>query len=134
MANPAPIHEWCANRHERSADTEILPSSRMFNVRHGAYRVNGRVVATIAGPDSYVILWDNGLVEWLCKDNLVGYKRCYMKWWCKSSLSTLQRKIARLRTKKLHLRTQEWIAEHERIHDKKSQEVDFLDGTEFVWR
>ena len=95
--------------------------------------MNGCVVATIAGPDSYVILWDNGLVEWLCMGKLVGYKRCYRKWWCKSSLSKLQRKIARLQTKKLHLRTQEWIAEHMRIRDKKSRDEDFLDGSEFMW-
>jgi hypothetical protein len=36
---------WCGNRHEQSADTELLPVRKRFAVQEPQYSTNGAVVA-----------------------------------------------------------------------------------------
>jgi hypothetical protein len=128
------IHEWCANRHERSRDILILSKREQFSVRNGAYCVNGHVVATISSPETCVVLWANGLVEWLCIGELFKFKEAYRKWWMQVSFSRHDQKLARLHARKLNQFALAWITEHERILANESREEDFLDGSEFVWK
>jgi uncharacterized small protein (DUF1192 family) len=132
--NPQKAIGWCGNRHERSADIELLPVNERFTVRHANYGVYGRVVATIGGTASYVVLWNNGLVEWLGMRELRKHKAYHENGVIERSGSFVLQRLLRYSLGRLDARTSAWVAEHKRIKAKLAKEEDFLDGAEFAWR
>ncbi len=102
-------------------------------MRHSEYRVYGRVISTIGGTASYVVLWNNGLVEWLGMRELRKHKGCHENCVIETSGSFVLKRLLRFSLRKLKARTSAWVAEHKRIKAKLAKQEDFLDGTEFAW-
>jgi hypothetical protein len=134
LARTTDIIQWCGERHERSADINLLPPNKQFAVRQHEYAVNGSVVATMAGTKLFVFIWGNGLVEWLSEKELSKYRESYRNWWIKTTLSRAWRESAHAAVQKLNKRVLMWTAEHRLIGTGQSQEEDFIDGFEFSWK
>ncbi len=102
-------------------------------MRHSDYGVYGRVTATIQDTASYVVLWNNGLVEWLGMRELSKHKGYHENRVIETSGSFVLKRLLRFSLRKLKARTSAWVAEHKRIKAKLAKEEDFLNGTEFAW-
>jgi hypothetical protein len=128
--DPAPVAavdgiEWCADRHDKSALTTLLPAKDALPVYHIGGFVYAVQVAEVGVNKLRVVVRDDGNVDWLLKSEADAYRKRYLEMVSRNTASTLGRQQAQ----KL---ADAWIQEHRAIESGAAREQDFAAGRPYV--
>jgi hypothetical protein len=128
-------YDWVEDRHKDTHATTLRSGGKGAIVYDQYNGVLGRVVATRHNGQIRVVVWANGVVEWLTENQICKHLEA---WWVLRSMHTSQSglmhdmsNIVDLKVSLLR-KTTRWIAEHNLIKQGKAKESDYSAGFPFL--
>jgi hypothetical protein len=117
---PAGAHEWCADRHDDTANSKVHAPSQWRCVYDTASNQYGMVIGSRGYDTRLIVIWTTGHVEWRTNKGLEKYLEYYQ-----SEVDTGHGIVPQ----KLNDMINAWIQEYNMIRSGMATEADYSAGS-----